>query len=427
MKEPSPRRKKHLRVILGVLFVHGLVGYLIAGNGTETVLAENATIIQPQLQLYLPIKPGKDNTRLFDAEMLLDRAVVHQLVTKTAKGYHYKKRSIGTSRRIAARWLARNTRSRERIEDSLAAQVHPEFVQDAPQLLRYPMQRRRSVKRATAETCQQVFLPVHGSDSESCQTEMALMQLANAHCQKTRQTFTSHTLVEPCSGSPLLFRTIRFACCYLRTFEVVDAKLGGREKAKKNQMKRLLKYEQPEKHERAVNIKKRTQKPKVLKKAPKHKKAQLDRKRRNTVLKEVLDVPDDSDPRKRATSLENIVGIRSGSALGRGTTQGDTDPYFRKIQQRLMQEFTAPGAISRERLRHLVAVIHISEIGADGTIKKYRLKKSSGVRLYDRAVEEAVQRFMPNYGGSSFLPRPPPDKLRQVKGRGIDLRMVPTQ
>ncbi|MBR57297.1 MAG: hypothetical protein CMH54_04485 [Myxococcales bacterium] len=427
MKAESPRRKKHLRILVGVLVFHALVGYLIAGNGSKSVMAENAYIIEPQLQLYVPLKPTNTEARLFDAEILLDRAVLHGFIKKTRKGYAYKKRSIGTTRRIAARWLVRNTQSRQRLAERITGQVHPDFVQDAPQLLRYPMQRRRSAKRATVETCEQVFLPNQTDIPGECQSEMALMQIANTHCMETDQTFSTHTLVDACTEFPGLFRTIRFSCCNVRAFEVVDAKLGGREKAPKNQMKRLLKYEQPEKHERAVNIKKRTKKPKVLKKAPKHKKAQLDKKRKKKNLNELLSVVDDPDPRKRAASLDKIVGVRDGSALGKGLIQGKTDPYFRKIQQRLMQEFVAPGAIPREKLRRLVAIIHISEIAADGTIKKYRLKKGSGVRLYDRAVEEAVQRFMPDHGGSSVLPRPSPDKIRQVKGRGIELRMVPVR
>ena len=72
-----------------------------------------------------------------------------------------------------------------------------------------------------------------------------------------------------------------------RENEVLEAmlipKLGGK-KVDPRKLPKLVKYEQPEKHEDAVNIRMETAEKKKLKKAARRKKAELDRKRKKPFL-----------------------------------------------------------------------------------------------------------------------------------------------
>jgi hypothetical protein len=95
----------------------------------------------------------------------------------------------------------------------------------------------------------------------------------------------------------------------------------GMAKPTPGQLPRFLKYEQAEKIEEAVNINKANQEAQDLKnKEIKAKKAQVDSRRRNTDLGNILgDAPDDDDPRARPTALDRIVGDAQGSVYGTGT------------------------------------------------------------------------------------------------------------
>ena len=196
----------------------------------------------------------------------------------------------------------------------------------------------------------------------------------------------------------------------------------GRAKPKPKRLPKLLKYEQPKKEEVAINIKKDNQKTKVLPKADKPKEAELD-KRKPSSLDDLLKAPDDDDARKRAASLDQIIGHEKGDVEGAGREFREGDLYFGKVALAIRRRFVAPQAIDNRTLRKLRVTIHVLEIKPNGTIAKYKIKKRSGNRLFDAAAIAAVKGFVPSEGGSSRLPKPNGEVLNRIRGRGLQIEL----
>jgi len=196
----------------------------------------------------------------------------------------------------------------------------------------------------------------------------------------------------------------------------------GLAKPKPKRLPKLLKYEQPKKEEVAINIKKKNKKTKVLPKAEKPKEAELD-KRKPSSLDDLLKAPEEDDPRKKAASLDQIIGHEKGDVGGAGKDFRKGDLYFGKIALAIRRNFVAPQAIDNRTLRKLRVTIHVMEIKPGGTITKYRIEKRSGNRLFDAAAIAAVKRFVPSEGGSARLPKPSPEALNRIRGRGLQIEL----
>jgi TonB family protein len=194
----------------------------------------------------------------------------------------------------------------------------------------------------------------------------------------------------------------------------------GLRKDKPKHMPRIQKYEQPEKTERSVNIRKRNRKPEKVRQANKAKQAELDRRRKEPPKpKSLAEALNNPDPRARATSLEKIVGLSDGSTIGTGTERRAGDPYVGQVVAVLNRSFKTPAALDRSLLRRLKVVVKIEKISANGEILSFRIIKSSGNRLFDAAALAAIRKYVPSEGGSKKLPKPTLKDLARLKGRSI--------
>ncbi len=199
----------------------------------------------------------------------------------------------------------------------------------------------------------------------------------------------------------------------------------GLKKAYKYHLPRLTKYEQPERVEEAINIQRDNDSGQELKyKAPKKKAAQFDRKRKKKPsLSDLIDAPDDDDPRARASRLEEIVGVESGSVHGSGSDGGEGNVYLGQVQTAIQRAFNVPVFLSRDELRKLVVDIEIRQMDARGRILAYKLRKNSSSAAFDSAALEAIRRFVPSEGGSRSLPAPEAEMLARINKRGILVRL----
>jgi len=212
-----------------------------------------------------------------------------------------------------------------------------------------------------------------------------------------------------------------------REEEVLQAmlipKLGAK-KADPKKLPRLVKYEQPEKFEDAVNIENEIEEAVELKKDRKRKKAELDRRRRKRPsLGELIDAPEDDDPRKRAVQLDSIIGVKHGSVHGRGTEGRAGDVYLGKVEQSLRRSFVVPVFLTEEELKRLRVDVKIIRIDQGGRVKKYRVARRSGNSAYDGAALDAIRRYVPSEGGSKTLPAPPLEMLELINRRGILVKL----
>ncbi len=200
---------------------------------------------------------------------------------------------------------------------------------------------------------------------------------------------------------------------------MIIPKLGLR-KDKPKHMPRIQKYEQPEKVERSVNVRKRNRKPKKVRQANKNKQAEFDRRRKEPPKpKSLAEALENPDPRARATSLDKIVGLADGSTLGTGTERRAGDPYVGRVVAVLNRSFKSPAALDRSVLRRLKVVVKIEKISAKGEILKYRIVKPSGNRLFDAAALASIRKYVPSEGGTKKLPKPSIQDLARLKGRSI--------
>jgi hypothetical protein len=186
------------------------------------------------------------------------------------------------------------------------------------------------------------------------------------------------------------------------------------------QMPRLLKYEQPEKIQDAVNIQRDNQDPKdVRNKSNEKKKAELDKKK--SMLDQLLGAPEDDDPRKRATALDRIVGSAEGSVYGTGDKATAGSIYGGKVALALKKEFVVPSSIAPTELATLKVRVSIRRISGTGEILEYRIDSRSGNAAFDAACEVLVRKFAPRDGGKLTLPQPDPAALGYVNAYGMVL------
>ena len=198
---------------------------------------------------------------------------------------------------------------------------------------------------------------------------------------------------------------------------VVVPKLGMLDK--QQGLPKLQKYEQPEKIQDAVNIDRDNPTPKeVENKAQKDKKAELD-KRRKDPLSNILGAPEDDDPRKRATSLDRIVGVNEGSTWGSGTEVKPGNIYAGRVSTLFKQNFVVPTSIPKDQLSALKMRVHIQRISPKGDIVAYRILAKSTNQAFNLAGEALIQKFTSREGGKLSLPEPDPQTLGYINQHGI--------
>jgi hypothetical protein len=199
----------------------------------------------------------------------------------------------------------------------------------------------------------------------------------------------------------------------------------GKKKANKYELPRLTKYEQPERLEDGINISRENPDAKDLKhKAHRRKKAEYDRKRKKKPsLSDLIDAPDDDDPRARASQLEEIVGVATGSVHGSGSEGNAGNAYLATVQTAIQRSFNVPVFLSREELAKLVVDIEIRQMDGRGRILAYKLRKQSSSGAFNSAALEAIRRFVPSEGGSKSLPAPDAEMLSHINKRGILVRL----
>ncbi|MEE2780011.1 MAG: TonB C-terminal domain-containing protein [Myxococcota bacterium] len=207
--------------------------------------------------------------------------------------------------------------------------------------------------------------------------------------------------------------------------EVLEASLIpalGRAKPRPEALPRLQTYEVPEILRDGVNLEEDNAPPKKkLRKKFDPRKAKRDPESKED-LDQFLDEVDD-DPRKDVTQLDKIVGHSEGEVGGVGHEVKAGHVYSRKVSRALRRVFKAPVSIDEVTLQSLVLVVKVSELGPEGEILKYVIRKKSGNGTYDEAAEAAIRRFVPSAGGTQQLPRPSPDALRHVNRFGMVIRM----
>ena len=186
---------------------------------------------------------------------------------------------------------------------------------------------------------------------------------------------------------------------------------------------RLYKYEQPKKVEVAVNISHKVKKPKVLPKAEKKKKAQLDKRRRKRhkklSLSDILNAPDDNDKRKRPSMLDRIVGSPNGSVYSDAAVARKGNLYAARVGLSIRRVFKTPALLSPGVLRHLKVRIMVTKIDKDGHILGFKVIRKSGNASFDRAAKAAVIQFVPSMGGRKTLPKPDPMIMQLINKKGM--------
>lgn|GEM_PF-397556 len=206
--------------------------------------------------------------------------------------------------------------------------------------------------------------------------------------------------------------------------KILDAALVprlGMKQQDKNKLPELQAYEQREIVEDGVNLKRDNAPPaKPLKKRFRARKARFDRKNRS--LRDLLDHVDD-DPRKRARSVTDIVGVSDGEITGDGTIRRPGNRYVKRVRRELEREFVVPTHIPSAVLGELRTRIKVRRMGADGAILDYKIIRRSGNGGFDDAVLRLLVQYIPEEKGKKRLPVPDPDVLRYInlKGMKIDL------
>ena len=198
---------------------------------------------------------------------------------------------------------------------------------------------------------------------------------------------------------------------------VVVPRLGMLDK--QEGLPKLQKYEQPEKIQDAINIERDNATPQEIEnKTNKAKKAELDKKRKDP-LSNILGAPEEDDPRKRATSLDRIVGVSEGSTWGSGTEVKPGNVYAGRVAMLFKQNFVVPTSIPKDQLSGLKMRVHIQRISAKGDITEYRILGKSTNQAFNLAGEALIQKFTSKEGGKLSLPEPDPQTLGYINQHGI--------
>ncbi len=186
----------------------------------------------------------------------------------------------------------------------------------------------------------------------------------------------------------------------------------------------LQKYEQPEYVEDGINIANDIDKPyRFDRRAFEKKQAQLDRdqRKKRRSLADLLDSPDDGDPRRRARHLSRIIGDPDGATWGTGTEAAEGDAYLAEIQIEIYKNFQIPSHLSDDAVGKLRMVAIISKMSAGGEILEYRIQYPSANKDYDLAAEAALKRFKPSEGGTYRLPAAKPEMLQRINTYGLNV------
>ena len=199
----------------------------------------------------------------------------------------------------------------------------------------------------------------------------------------------------------------------------------GLKKADKRKLPKLTKYEQPDKKESGINISRENPDGEPLRfKEFKKKKSQYDKRRKKKPsLSDLIDAPDDDDPRMRATRLDDIVGSAEGEVWGEGTEGQAGNIYLGKVERSLRRAFNVPVFLSRDELKKLVVEVLIQQMDADGKIVSYQIRRESSSGAFNSAAIEAVKRFVPEEGGSKTFPQPDSEMLNLINQRGVLIRL----
>ena len=198
----------------------------------------------------------------------------------------------------------------------------------------------------------------------------------------------------------------------------------GKKQLEKYRLPRLTKYEQPERIAAGINIRKLNPDHTPIKhKADKHRKAQIDRRSKKPSLSELLDAPDDDDPRRRPTRLDDIVGVATGSVHGTGSVETEGNIYLGKVESAIRRSFAVPVFMSPEDLKKSKVDIEIRQMNAQGQVLSYRLRRSSDSSAFNSAALEAIKRFAPSEGGNKKLPTPPAAMLVLINEKHILIRL----
>lgn len=192
----------------------------------------------------------------------------------------------------------------------------------------------------------------------------------------------------------------------------------GMAKRRPGALPELQKYEQPERIEDAVNVSRENQDARELANKDAQAKA-AERDRRSRSLAALLGAPVDDDPRKRATSLDRIVGNPEGSVYGTGTEFKAGNLYAGKVALAIRAQFTVPPFLSDSDLRKLRVRIKVAKVGESGQILAFEVLENSADPRFNAAAVQAVKRFVPREGGTEKLPVPDAQMLSYINSKGM--------
>ncbi len=122
--------------------------------------------------------------------------------------------------------------------------------------------------------------------------------------------------------------------------------------------------------------------------------------------------------RNALAKLKQQVDDQTGDPNGFQTGTDDVtegDLYNARVVDRIRRFYQVPNTISQAECAKLTADVEIS-LAADGTILDQKTQASSGNRLFDRAIEDAVKKCR-------ALPAPPPAVAQQWRD-GVVLEFV---
>ncbi len=199
----------------------------------------------------------------------------------------------------------------------------------------------------------------------------------------------------------------------------------GMAKKQPGQLPRFQKYEQAETTEEAVNISKKNEKTSAVdNKEVKPKKAELDRRRKNKDLGDILgNAPRVDDPRASATALDRIIGSELGSVHGSGTEFREGSEYGARVGEAIRSKFTVPPYLTDAQLKKLNVIIKITKISAAGQIIEFKVERLSQDNNFNNAALYAIKRFSSKDGGNAYLPSPDSKTLDLVNRRGITVEL----
>lgn len=184
----------------------------------------------------------------------------------------------------------------------------------------------------------------------------------------------------------------------------------------------LQTYEQPEIIEDGVNLDKDNVPPEEIKKKEfEPEPAKRDPKKKDKKLEDILKDFDEDDPRRRATSLDRIIGHKEGEIGGQGTEVRAGNMYGMQMTRSLRKVFVVPPFLGEAELQKLRMRVIVEKISAAGEILAYKIDKPSGNRAFDDAALDAVRQFVPSEGGNKTFPEPDADVLRDLNARGIKI------